>query len=407
MAGPPRGTPARRQFPALDPEPPPGPWWHRLLRPAAVLALAGLVLAVIWLVPFSALAGHHGGRSARGAAAAPPVRAGGHIVAVDPRGVLVTADPDGRRPHRLGGLGVIGTAVAAAPDNRYLALLNGQLISMKPGAVLASYPARVPLSDTNTAALPNPFADHDRVIVRLADYGDQTASAQNPISVAEIATGRSVSLGTGDAVAGDPAAPGVFAGLEAPPQATAAALRASPDRGIVLRDEGHPAVQLATAATLNRAIGLAAADPVVLVPYPSPSGAEVAVSVQPAAGGQVAGIVVLSRSGRLLAHVHLAGSAAPAPAQGIPVWSPSGGSLAYLRPGTRPELDVWQPGGTTIYTTALPGGGSYGSCVWSPDSRSVLCPLVSGRRTTWLVTRATGGRPAVASGTGLPVAWLP
>ena len=51
----------------------------------------------------------------------------------------------------------------------------------------------------------------------LRDFGDPTQSASNPISVVSIATGRSVSLGTGDQVAGDPAAEGVFASLTAPP----------------------------------------------------------------------------------------------------------------------------------------------------------------------------------------------
>jgi hypothetical protein len=37
----------RRRFPALDPEPPPLPWWRRLTMPAAVVVLAGVVVAAV------------------------------------------------------------------------------------------------------------------------------------------------------------------------------------------------------------------------------------------------------------------------------------------------------------------------------------------------------------------------
>ena len=50
----------------------------------------------------------------------------------------------------------------------------------------------------------------------LQDFGcDPIYSSTNPISVISIATGRSVSLGSGDQVAGDPAAPGVFTTVSA------------------------------------------------------------------------------------------------------------------------------------------------------------------------------------------------
>jgi hypothetical protein len=279
------------------------------------------------------------------------------------------------------------------------------VISIGRGPVLASYPAKVPLSSNATVALPDPFADHGRFVVMLADYGDPTQSASNPISVISVATGRSVSLGTGDQVAGDPAAEGVFAALTAPPRASAAVLTGHPDARVVLRDAGRPQAVLATASALSHAVGLARRLPVSLAVYPAPSGAQVAVTVRPAAGGSDGGLVILSRSGRIITTLRARGGAGPV--VGVPVWSVSGRALAYLSASTSgvPALSVWSGGGR-ISTSPLPSSaGRYGTCVWSPDGRSVLCPAGSGSE--WVVAPAAGGRPAVARGRGFPVAWLP
>ena len=112
--------------------------------------------------------------------------------------------------------------------------------------MLASYPAKVQLNSLTTVTLPDPFADHERAVVMLRDFGDPTHSASNPISVVSIATGRSVSLGTGDQVAGDPAAKGAFAAVAAPARVSAAALTSNPDARVVLRDAGRPQAVLAT-----------------------------------------------------------------------------------------------------------------------------------------------------------------
>ena len=279
------------------------------------------------------------------------------------------------------------------------------MISVRPGPELASYPAKVQVSSNITAALPDPFADHERAVVMLRDYGDPTQSATNPISVVSISTGRSVSLGTGDQVAGDPAAEGAFAALTAPPRASAAVLTGNPDARVVLRDVGRPQAVLATAGSLSHAVGLARSLPVSLAVYPAPGGAEVAVTVRPAAGGSDGGLVILSRSGRIIKRLPARGGTGPA--LGVPVWSVSGRALAYLSASTggAPALSVWSGGGR-ISTSALPSSaGRYGTCVWSPDGRSVLCPAGGGSE--WVVAPAAGGRPAVARGPGSPVAWLP
>jgi hypothetical protein len=320
-------------------------------------------------------------------------------------GELALANPDGSHLVRASSLGNVGDGLGASPDNRYLSLINGQVISIRRGPVLASYPAKVPLSSNTTVALPDPFADHERFVVMLTDYGNPTQSASNPISLISIATGRSVSLGTGDQVEGDPVARGVFAALAAPPRGSAVALQTNPDARVVLRDAGHPQAVLATAGALSHAVGLARSLPVSLAVYPAPSGTEVAVSVRPAAGGSDGGLVILSRSGRMITTLRARGGAGPA--LGVPVWSVSGRALAYLSTSTSgaPALSVWSGGGRISVSPLPSSAGRYGTCVWSPDGRSVLCPAVSGSE--WVVAPAAGGPPGVARGPGFPVAWLP
>ena len=374
--------------------------------PVCVLAgVAAVVVAARWLP--SVFAGSAGRPAAAGRPGHPraAVRAGGRVVLVTRSGELALANPDGTHLASVSRLGNVGSALGASPGNHYLSLLNGQVISIHPGPELASYPAKVQLSSLNAVALPDPFADHERDVVMLQDFGDPTQSASNPISVVSIATGRSVSLGTGDQVEGDPAARGVFAAVTAPGRVSAAVLTGNPDARVVLRDAGRPQAVLATAGTLSHAVGLARSLPVSLAVYPAPSGAKVAVTVRPAAGGSDGGLVILSRSGRIITTLRARGGTGPA--LGVPVWSVAGRALAYLSASTSgaPALSVWSGGGR-IATSPLPSSaGSYGTCVWSPDGRSVLCPAAGGSE--WVVAPAAGGHPALTHGPGLPVAWLP
>ena len=400
----------RRRFPALDPEPPPPPWWKRLLWPACVLAAAALVVTAVRLLPPLFTRPPAASRSPAAAGpghrpAGPAVRAAGRVVFVTPSGSLALANPDGSHLARAGGLGNVGDAVAASPDDRYISLLNGQVIRISPGPALASFPGKVQLSSNTTVALPDPFADHGQAVVMLQDCGDPTYSSTNPISVISIATGRSVALGSGDQVAGDPAADGVFTTVTASLTTGAVSLETSPDATVVLRDAGRRPVPLATASELTGDLGLSRRLAVSLAVYPSPSGAEAAVTVRPAAGGPGGGMGILTRSGRAVAR--LPARAGGGPALGAPVWSPSGKSLAYLSTssGGAPQLSVWSAGRRPLVSSQLPASaGRYGECVWAPDSTSVLCPAAGGSE--WVITPAAGGKPAVAAGPGLPVAWL-
>ena len=123
------------------------------------------------------------------------------------------------------------------------------MISVRPGPSLASFPGKVEPSASTTVPLPDPFADHERAVVMLADFGDPTFSSSNPISVVSIATGRSVSLGSGDQVAGDPAAAGVFTTVSRAARGGCGLGRTTPDARVVRRDAGRPPVLLVTAGS--------------------------------------------------------------------------------------------------------------------------------------------------------------
>ncbi len=394
------GAAQRRRFPALDPEPPPRPWWQRLLLPAGVLVLAGAILAAVEFWPFHPSAAHPAAQSPAARASARLARqATGRILAQIPDGLLILANPDGTHIARQRRLGPVGLNVSASLDGQYLSLISGQLISIRRGPTLAPDSTNLQLSSENGAAWPEPFADHERALVMLLDYGSPGQSSDNPISVVPLATGLPVALGSGDWVAGDPQAAGAFVAVAASIQAPASSNQADPDARLVLRDVGRPEVVLATASALNRDLGQPASQPVILAAFPSPSGAEVAVTVQPAAqpeaSGVDTGIVVLSRAGRVLGTVRTALGSAPA-------WSPSGRMLAYtvLRPN-RMELDLWSPGHPAT-ASVFPTGGNYSSCQWSPDGGSVLCATDH----AWAIAQASGGPMAVVPAAGAPLAWL-
>jgi hypothetical protein len=114
-----------------------------------VCVLAGVAVVVTaarWLP--SVFAGYPGrpaaaARPGHRQAAAPAVRAGGRVVFVTQSGELALANPDGSHLARASGLGDVGYALGASPGNHYLSLLNGQVISVRPGP---NWPATRPRS---------------------------------------------------------------------------------------------------------------------------------------------------------------------------------------------------------------------------------------------------------------------
>ena len=141
---------------------------------------------------------------------------------------------------QLRALGKVGQMVTASPDHRYLALGNGQLVTVRHGPALALDHTNMPLNSDTYTAWPDPFADNERALVMLADFGDPAASSSNPISVIPFGSGQPVSLGAGDQVAGDPQALGVFSSVAARQLPSATSVQESPDSGIVLHDVGRP-----------------------------------------------------------------------------------------------------------------------------------------------------------------------
>jgi hypothetical protein len=243
--------------------------------------------------------------------------------------------------------------------------------------------------------LTSPFANRDTsLIVQATWHGVPIPRAHT--SIQSIATGRTVSLGIADRVAGDPQTAGAFvsvarAGVEPP------AGEAVPDSRIELRKAGVPARVLATAARLGRALGIRAVNGLTLTPVPDAHGSMVAVEVQRADRHGSSGIVVLNRVGQVLG----AESAGPG---GTPTvaWTRSGASLAYVGVGSyAPELTQWAIGGQSTTSMFPVGRGRIGRCVWSPDGLSVLCM----RNGTWLIMQS--GRVEYPRGHGNVLAWLP
>ncbi len=373
--------------------------------------LAVVVVAAVEFWPFSAR------RSAPVAGIPLPAAAAhGRIVVATPDGRLALADPDGGNytPLHVRGLVPFGQMpVMLAPDGRYLTTL-AQVIGISNGTLTA---ARDTAVDANMVvpALPGAFADHDRAVVALSGFYGY-GSADNPIVVYDLASGAKTTLGAGDNVAGDPAAVGVFTTVAAAVQPSSNVPNPSlhPDARVELRDAGHRPVVLATASSLSRVLGLDPSIQAQLVPYPDPAGDKVAVEVDPFTGSPTGGVVVLSRSGRVL------GSVLPAfgPVIGGRVtWSPTGRSLAF--PNTSiggPELITWAVGAQPV-SNPFPGASyGFGQCLWSPDESAILCPAFgqnaqpsSGSEVQpqkWVIASAAGGPMAMVAARGAPLAWI-
>jgi hypothetical protein len=393
----------RPRFPALDPEPPPRPWWRRLLGPAAVIVVAAAVTVAIMDWPALTGRAHHATGSRAGG-----VVASGLILAQTGTGGLVLARPGGK-PATLSTLGQFPVGLTAASDMRYVWLGDGQALSLaslaQPAVTITNRHAhplviqtKVRYTANTQRPLLSPFAGHDRYIVLLSSfYGMPQAKAR--ITVNSTTTGKAAALGTGDVAAGDPQSEGVFVSVAAPPRASAHGNQITPDGRLELRVAGHRPKILATAATLNHALGASRSRQVALTPYPSPSGSDVAVGVETVTANPTEAIVVLSRAGKMIDT-----PLPPGPPAGL-AWSPDGTSLAYVTLGARGrDLTIWNAGGGSITGTFPFTGARYSTCVWSPDGVSVLCSDYTGAH--WAVAPARGGQMTAIPGHGVPVAWI-
>jgi hypothetical protein len=397
----PPAEPDRKRFPLLDSEEPPRSWRRRLAIPAAVIVVVILAAGGFALVRSLT-------HKALSSTALPPtVSALGRIAVITKDQNLVVSRPNGTHIVKIPSLDQPGQFVTPALDNRYLSLGDGEVAAATGRLPAVIHTKIYPFANGMQAANGAPFADHDQELLALTpnNYGPYTDNQASEIS---LATGRSTSFGTADTIAGDPQARGMFVSVGARvPLADQTRNQNLPDARVELRDARRPTVLLATAGMLNRDLGQPAGLRVSLYPEPNPAGSAVAVEVAPVSGGRGAGIVVLSRTGRVLGVV----PASKGTDSGLS-WSPSGGSLAFPASGGHgAALSIWSPGGQ-IRSLPFPGGAGYDLCLWSPDGKWILCAAPADQKPTtvfsrWVIGKAAGGPMTKVTGPGTPVTWLP
>lgn len=366
-----------------------------------MLALAAAVTAAVIFWP--------GAAPARRQASPRPTQltgAAGRIVSISPLGSLLVSSAAGTDIRKAPTLSDAGYPLGASPDNRYLSEGNGQVITAPRRGLPAHIKTPIALWPY---AIGNPdadsFADHDRYLVGAYQpyFGSQTE--QTPV-LFSLATGHRIDLAKAHHIAGDPGSIGAFTSTAGPPVASATVITISPDINVVLQRPGRRPQVLATVADLERDLGQKASEPGELVPYPSPSGDAVAITVMPDTGARNPGLVILSRSGRVFGTV----PATRGPVAGKPLaWSPSGAALAYVGAGRGgPSLDVWTRNGNRVRSYPFPSStaGTYRFCLWSPDGQSVLC-AADHPGPQWLVATMPGHSMTALHGPGTPVAWLP
>jgi hypothetical protein len=413
-----------RPFPALDPEPPRRLTWRSLRWPAVACLTAAAVAAAFLIWPSSS-------PSASGPAQVPFADRNGLVVfEQQPSGMLGTAAPDGSHLVTLRQVGALqgNDLPVAASDGRYLVNQEGQLVTMGPAgpASISDVGASAGLGAGDQAASYGwadvSFADGSRyVVATTCDLASQ-ASQSWVANLIPTAGGKGRMLGTVTDAVGDPSSAAAI--VSGPVSASAASSagecygpETTPDKALELRGPGRAARTIVTAAELTSALGWPSATPVLLYAEPAPGGSRLTlrVVVDPPPGQQASrqAVVVISRGGRILAHMPL-----PA-ASGISQWSPDGQRIAFCQasPGTPSSVSVWSlsRGSRTI---VLPGHHDVAcnQLLWSPDgSQLIYAAWATERGLTqadnlqhgWTVIDLRSGRVHDVTAPGQPAAWLP
>lgn len=314
----------RSRFPALDPEPPPRPW--RRIGVTLIILLAGLGSWVGYVL--SGTAPHH-----RSPAISVSFVRGltGVVLAETPGGYLSETDLHTGNAVVFKRLGQFSSNPdpAVSADGRYLLdAAVGRLVSISSFGHLQTVPNALSFAPGDTPGFSaDPWSDHDIGVVELS-YPNGAEGVQSPIPVADVEpvrTGRAASLGRADSAAGDQQQEGAF--IAVPKRGKPLPNGNQPDAKLVLTDAGSRPRLLATTARLNRVLGVKrGAATTSLVPIPNPQGSMVAVAVSSLKGANYysAGIVVVSRKGRVL------GSQRGASAFSWAAWSHSGKTLAFV-----------------------------------------------------------------------------
>jgi WD40-like Beta Propeller Repeat len=413
-----------RPFPALDPEPPRRLTWRSLRWPAVACLTAAAVAAAFLIWPSSS-------PSASGPARVPFADRNGLVVfEQQPSGMLGTAAPDGSHLVTLRQVGALqgNDLPVAASDGRYLVNQEGQLVTMGPAgpASISDVGASAGLGAGDQAASYGwadvSFADGSRyVVATTCDLASQ-ASQSWVANLIPTAGGKGRMLGTVTDAVGDPSSAAAI--VSGPVSASAASSagecygpETTPDKALELRGPGRAARTIVTAAELTSALGWPSATPVLLYAEPAPGGSRLTlrVVVDPPPGQRASrqAVVVISRGGRILAHMPL-----PA-ASGISQWSPDGQRIAFCQasPGTPSSVSVWSlsRGSRTI---VLPGHHDVAcnQLLWSPDgSQLIYAAWATERGLTqadnlqhgWTVIDLRSGRVHDVTAPGQPAAWLP
>jgi WD40 repeat protein len=395
------------------------------LRWPAVACLAAAAVAAAFLTwPSSS-------QSASRPAQAPFADRDGLVVfEQQPSGMLGTAAPDGSHLVRLTQVGALQSneLPVAAYDGRYLVTFEGQLVTMGPAGPtsISDIGANAGLGATDQGAsygwADASFADGSRYVVAI------TCSLVSPSSQSWVADlvlapdGKGRMLGTVTAAVGDPGSAAAIVSVPLSASAASSAFQCfngptAPDRAVELRVPGQPNRTLVTAATLKAALGWPSAMPVQLSTDPSPGGNRLALGVveDTPAGTQASrqAVVVISRSGRILAHMP------PPAATSIMQWSPDGQRIAFCRarPGTPSSVTIWSVGRGSR-TILLPGHHDVvcNQLLWSPDgSQLIYSAYATNRGLTeadklqhgWTVIDLRSGRVHDVTAPGQPAAWLP
>jgi hypothetical protein len=347
-----------------------------------------------------------------------------------PSGMLGTAAPDGSHLVRLTQVGALqgNDLPVAADDGRYLVNLEGQLVTMGPAGptsisdLVDSAGQDVTAQASNLGWADVSFADSGRYVVATACNLASQVSQSWVADLIPAAGGRGRMLGTVTDATGDPAS---AAAIVSGPVSSSAATSASecygpeitPDKAIELREPGRATRTIVTAAELKGVLGWPPATPVLLSADPDPRGSRLALRVVvdtlPRQQAPRQAIVVVSRGGRILAHMPL-----PA-ASGISQWSPDGQRIALCRasPGAPSSVTVWSPGQGSR-TIVLPGHHDVAcnQLLWSPDGNQLIyAAQATGHGLTqadnlqhgWTVIDLSSGWVHDVVAPGQPAAWLP
>lgn len=357
-----------------------------------------VVIVIAGVLGYTALRPrHHGagvGKAAQGSLFS------GLILAQAPSGFLSLTDVHTGRVVLLRKLGEFSSnpPPLVSPDGKYLAAAAmGTLFSL----AIPTRPTKVPNALTfpstsfSDISMTDPFSDHDAsMVIQNTQFGYVTAFSGYVIQ--SVQTGHTASLGIADSAAGDPAAAGAFVSY-AHPSIVTPPRGVNPDISIELRDSGAGPKVVATAAMIDHVFGIRPRYGVTLVPYPNPQGTMVAVAVKPI-GGELGGIVVYSRAGKMLGFQTLG----PGGARGL-AWSRSGMTLAFAGQGAYgSELTEWVIGGQSITSEMPVSLRQIAECSWSPDDLSVLCG--GGPSASWWILQS--GTTYTFTGHGQVLAWL-